>query len=106
MPAPTTGELSNRLLLVDFADQLVEGLAVRSCRPLFGAAARRVARPGRVAEGEDRTHLAAADFRRGVGIPDSVRARDDAVAPGREHHVLCAAAGVEGSRLADDRDHE
>ena len=58
----------------------------------------RVARPRRIAEGDDRPHLAAADLRRRVGVADPVRARDDAVAPRREHHVLRAAAGVEASR--------
>src|SRR5712692_7258096 len=88
------------------ADELVERLALRARRPLLRAARLRVARARRIAERDDRLHRAAADPLRDVRFLDAVRARDDAVVPGGEHHVLHAAADVETARLADDRDDE
>src|SRR3954454_21508734 len=72
------------LRLEDFADELVERLAVRARRPLLGCASRTRLRG--IAEGDDRLDLAAADLGGGFGVADPIRARADAFRPSGQHH--------------------
>ncbi len=91
---------------LEFANDFVERLALRALRPLLRGLRLRIARLGRVAEGEhDADRLADERFGRG-SVSDAVRHRADAVAPGGEHHVLCGAADVERCSVAGDRDDE
>ena len=88
-------------------DELVERQAVRPRAPLLG----RAATPGRAAAAGSRsssTYAACSSPSRSAaasGSLQAVRARDDALVPGREHHVLRRAPDVEAA-ATDDRDDE